>query len=35
LEKWGRYLALLAGFVLPAPQNDAADQSDELSSQVI
>jgi integrase len=35
LEHWGEVLAGQAGFVLAAPQNEATDELDELSSQVV
>jgi hypothetical protein len=35
LGEWGRYLAGLAGFLLPAPQSKTAEESDDLSNQLV
>jgi len=35
LEHWGEVLTRQAGFAVPASQNEATEQSDELSSQVV
>jgi hypothetical protein len=35
LEKWGSYLAGQAALAVPASQHQVAEQSDEISSQVV
>jgi len=35
LEEWGSYLAGQVGFAVTAPQQQATEQSDEISSQAV